>query len=227
MTDRDIKILCFIAIFGKSYADVIAKTFFAGVKNAQQVAKNRITLLANKYKVLEYAPTGAKSPRNYIVLTQLGREIVIDADQSIAVKHDVSIVELKQDVLEQIVFYWLEQIGGIERPTDTKKYHPDFIFSPVTGEKIYVEIETHKKSATMYQSIFKKYAEDGVDYVLYVVPRESMIKQVADFMPLWARVEFITVDALIDGVHNEKKINSENQILIKVGKENINNVEPF
>lgn len=217
MTERDIKILCFIAIFGKSYSNVIAKTFFAGVKNSEQVAKNRIRLLVNKYKVLDYKLTGLQSPRNYLTLTEAGREVVVDFGYSTIKTPHFSLVTVKHNMVEQIVFYWIDKVRETQRTTvkthsKTNFHTPDLLFFTDSGKKVYVEIELTKKTASNYQDIFAKITKDEAEIVLYVTDSEDSMKRLAKVMPVWDRLRFTTVDRLIESVSNEQKISSLKQI---------------
>ena len=64
ITNRDIEIFKFINKYGKTYIEVLAKTFFTN----EQVARNRINSLA-KQNLISYWNTNLMKPRRAIVLT--------------------------------------------------------------------------------------------------------------------------------------------------------------
>ena len=64
ITNRDIEIFKFVNKYGKTYIEVLAKTFFTN----EQVARNRINTLA-KQNLISYWNTNLMKPRRAIVLT--------------------------------------------------------------------------------------------------------------------------------------------------------------
>jgi len=65
ITNRDIEIFKFINRYGKSYIEVMGKTFF----NNEQVARNRINSLF-KQGFISYWNTNLMTPRRAIILSE-------------------------------------------------------------------------------------------------------------------------------------------------------------
>lgn len=200
ITDRDLEIFKFINRYGKTYIEVLAKTFFVN----EQVARNRVNTLA-KQNLVNYWNTGLMKPRRAIVLTS-------DTKQMLEDEHELSVKSVKlnrttilHNIVEQIADYHLAKIGTIERTTvathNGKLHHvPDFIFTNEASNRINIEVELTKKSAPRYATIMKDVSKDNVDAIIYILETHSKIKSYASIMPKWHKLFFISIDELIKNI---------------------------
>lgn len=206
ITERDIEIFKFIHRYGKTYIEVLAKTFFKD----EQVARNRINILA-KQNLISYWNTGLMKPRRAIVLTDDAKRM-LESNYELRIKSvKLNRTTILHNIIEQIADYHLGRIGTVERTTvathGSKLHHvPDFIFTNEIGNKINIEVELTKKSAPRYTEIMKNVSKDNVDAIIYILDTPSKIKAFASIMPKWHKLFFIGLDELIKNIDQTGQI---------------------
>lgn len=210
ITDRDLEILKFLNIYGRTFTQVLGRTFF----NSEQQARNRINKLA-KGKIIRYMATGLISPRNAIALSSEMQKYFIDIGIE-PKKAQLSMTTIEHNIIEQITHFWLLKIGEVERTSvakhGSKMHHvPDMILTLPNGSKIFVEIEMQKKSKVRYEDIFNKFAKDNPAQVLYVLPKKEAVSSLAYFVPNADNVRFIDIDTLIENVRETGKVGAKLQ----------------
>lgn len=217
ITNRDEEILKFINVFGKSYANVLGKTFF----NDDKQAKNRITSL-KKMELIDYKPTMLLSPRNALILTSYGRNYLIDRgiEAKSAVKIHASTIW--HNVLEQIAYYWLSTLGEVTRTTvyhhaNTLNHVPDLIYIDSSGRKFYIEVELTQKSMKNYEQVIFDTQKDNPFGVIYITMDEQKAVSLAKNMPVWDRLFYIDIETFVKNVKELGKIqpNSQESLAIK------------
>lgn len=211
ITNRDEEIFKFVNVFGKSYPDVLGKTFFNGI----QQARNRLKTL-KEMELIDYRPTGLINPRNALILTSHGRTYLTDRgiDARTSVKIHQSTVS--HNVIEQICFYWLGQLGDVLRTT---VYHhatilnhvPDLIYTDDKGRKFYIEVELNQKSMNNYESILQKTERDDPFGVIYVTEDTKSMVSLAKNMPKWNRLYYIDINKFVDNIRGAGKIMPNSQ----------------
>lgn len=215
ITPRDEEILHFINKFGQSYSEVLAQTFFPSLSSAT----NRITTL-KKQGLISFWNTNLMSPRKAIVLSQDTKEY-FERELEIRVKRPkINLSTVKHNILEQISYYWLQQIGDIRRTTiindsSILNHVPDFILK--TQEKIInIEIEITKKTQKRYKEILVKSSKDGANYLLYIFKNKEDIKRFGEYMPRSNKLMLIDIDSLIENIKTTGKINPifQDQLLL-------------
>lgn len=212
LTERDRDILIFIATFGKSYFDVIAKTFYRG--GSEQVCRNRLGVLKNKYSLIKNVGTGTTVPRYYIALTEAGKRAVelwgIESKQP-----HFSLVTMRHNMIEQLTYYVLWKLGENVSRTIVKEWKekhrhtPDLIIEE-DNKLSYIEIELTKKTQNRYKEIFLNSDKDGADRIIYVCEDEKVMQRFKEFMPKFDKLHFITIDGLFESLDNGKLILSAN-----------------
>jgi len=200
ITERDIKIFKFINKYGKSYIEVLAKTFFTN----EQVARNRINILA-KQNLISYWNTGLMKPRRAIVLSADTKSMLEDEYEVVSRSTKLNRTTIHHNLMEQIVDYHLSKIGVVERTTvythkDKLHHIPDFIFTNENGNKINIEVELTKKSAPRYAKLMQSVSKDSPDAIIYILDSSSKIKSYASIMPKWQKLFFISLDELIKNI---------------------------
>ena len=211
MTDRDLEIFKFINRYGKTYIEVLAKTFFSN----EQVARNRMNTLA-KQNLISYWNTGLMKPRRAVVLTSDTKGMLEDEHELVVKTVKLNRTTILHNIIEQIADYHLSKIGTVERTTVSthggKLHHvPDFIFTNDNGNKINIEVELTKKSAPRYAAIMKDVSKDNVDAIIYVLDTSSKIKSYASTMPKWHKLFFISIDELIKNIDQTGQIKPHSQ----------------
>jgi len=211
ITDRDIEIFKFINRYGKSYIEVLAKTFFTN----EQVARNRINTLA-KQNLISYWNTGLMKPRRAIVLSNDSKMLLESEHEMIAKSVKLNRTTIHHTIIEQIADYHLGRIGTVERATvathSNKLHHvPDFIFINEHGNKINIEVELTKKSAPRYADIMKDVSKDNVDAIIYILDSATKIRSYATIMPKWHKLFFIGIDDLIKNIDQTGQIKPHSQ----------------
>ena len=201
ITNRDIEIFKFINKYGKTYIEVLAKTFFTN----EQVARNRINTLA-KQNLISYWNTNLMKPRRAIVLTADTKAMLEDEFEIKAKNVKLNRTTISHNILEQITDYHLSLIGSVERTTvSTHQYKlnhiPDFIFTNSNGNKINIEIELSKKSAPRYTKLMQDVAKDNPDAIIYILDSKTKIKSFASIMPKWHKLFFISIHELIKNIN--------------------------
>ena len=206
ITDRDIEIFKFINKYGKSYIEVLAKTFFSN----EQVARNRMNILA-KQNLITYWNTNLMKPRRAIVLTS-DTKSMLENDFDITPRNaKLNRTTIQHNIIEQIVDFHLSKIGTVERTTvythKERLHHiPDFIFTNESGNKINIEVELTKKSAPRYAKLMQLVAKDNPDAIIYVLTSKEKIKPFATIMPKWHKLFFISIDELIKNIRQTGQI---------------------
>jgi len=210
LTERDLEILELMANFGgKTFVYVLAHTFWANAKKAEQQVRNRLRKLSNK-KIIRYMSTNLNYPKNAVVLTESGKNFV---DDYFGIKiHSISLsaVTTWHTIYEQISFYWLKILGkNVERTIVAKwrenhNHTPDLVYQNNKGKNVYVEIELNKKRPDRYIEIFNKMQADDVGAVLYVFENDQKMKTLGKKIPIWDKINYITIDKLIEGGKNGK-----------------------
>jgi len=200
ITNRDIEIFKFINKYGKSYIEVLAKTFFAN----EQVARNRMNILA-KQNLITYWNTNLMKPRRAIVLTSDTKAMLENEFEIIPRNTKLNRTTISHNIIEQIVDFHLSKIGTVERTTvythkDKLHHIPDFIFTNEAGNKINIEVELTKKSAPRYAKLMQSVSKDNPDAIIYVLSSQEKIKSFASVMPKWHKLFFISIDELIKNI---------------------------
>lgn len=206
ITERDIKIFKFINKYGKSYIEVLAKSFFAN----EQVARNRINILA-KQNLISYWNTGLMKPRRAIVLTADTKSMLENEYEIVTRGTKLNRTTIHHNVMEQIIDYHLSKIGTVERTTvythKEKLHHiPDFIFTNESANKINIEVELTKKSAPRYMKLMQAVSKDNPDAIIYILSSKDKIKSYASIMPKWHKLFFISIDELIKNIKQTGQI---------------------
>lgn len=206
ITERDIKIFKFINKYGKSYIEVLGKTFFTN----EQVARNRMNILA-KQNLISYWNTGLMKPRRAIVLTADTKSMLENEYEVTTRNTKLNRTTIHHNVIEQIVDYHLSKIGTVERTTvythKEKLHHiPDFIFTNKSGNKINIEVELTKKSAPRYVKLMQAVSKDNPDAIIYILSGKDKIKSYASIMPKWHKLFFISIDELIKNIEQTGQI---------------------
>lgn len=211
ITNRDEEIFKFINVFGKSYPDVLGKTFFNGV----QQARNRLKTLKDM-EMIDYRPTGLINPRNALILTSTARNYLVDrgVDARTSVKIHQSTVS--HNVIEQICFYWLGQLGDVVRTTvyhhgSTLNHVPDLIYTDEKNRKFYIEVELNQKSMNNYESILSKTEKDDPFGVIYVTEDTKSMVSLAKNMPKWNKLYYIDINKFVDNIRGAGKIMPNSQ----------------
>jgi hypothetical protein len=207
ITERDKEILQFINVFGKTYYEVLAVTFF---KN-DQVARNRIAKLM-KDKVIGYLRTGLESPRRALTLGRVGKDY-IDVELGEYVKvPKISNTTVHHNIIEQIVYYHLSQIGSIERTTIATHHKllnhiPDLIYTTNRGTRIYIEVEITKKSNDRYKEIMRKIIKDKPDKLLYISDTHERAKSIVESIGYWGeKIMYIDIESFVKNITETKKV---------------------
>lgn len=211
LTDRDLEMLKFINIYGRTFLPVLGKTFF----NSDQLARGRIGKLFNQ-NCVRYMDTN---------LLKVGRAIVLShdikkylSDMGIEPKKVSSgYSTIKHNIVEQTTHYWLSKIGEIERTSVAKHggklaHVPDMILTLPNGGRIFVEVEMSKKTSTRYKEIFEQIREDSPSQVLYVLPKATQVQSFAKFIPPWDKIRVIDIDTLIENVKTTGKVSAKLQV---------------
>lgn len=206
ITERDIEIFKFINKYGKSYIEVLAKTFFLN----EQVARNRMNILA-KQNLITYWNTNLMKPRRALVLTS-DTKSMLENNFDIAPRNTkLNRTTIQHNIIEQIVDFHLSKIGTVERTTvythKEKLHHiPDFIFTNESGNKINIEVELTKKSAPRYAKLMQLVAKDNPDAIIYILTSKEKIKSFATIMPKWHKLFFISIEDLIKNIDQTGQI---------------------
>jgi|GEM_PF-1859869 len=216
LTDRDIEMLKFINIYGRTFFPVLGNTFF----NSEQLARGRIGKLFDQ-KCIRYMDTNLLKIRKAIVLSSDTKTMLFDMGIE-PKKVSSGLSTIKHNIIEQIAHFWLLKIGEVERTSVAKHgkklaHVPDMILTLQSGAKIFVEIETTKKTLKRYEDIFEKIKSDQADQVLYIVPKEKDLLRYASFLPSWDKVRIIDIDTLIENVQKTGKVSAKAQNDLRIG----------
>jgi len=208
--ERDMEVVKFISVFGKSFAEVLGKTFYGSV----QSARNNISRM-QKIGLLKYVPTGLMKPRNALVLTSSIKKLLIDMGYS-PKDSRVSIGQMEHNMVEQLAYYHLSKIGEIERASvykDKNKYHsvPDLILTTNLG-KIFVEVEMHQKSKKSYADFVTRASKDEPRAVLYICANKRIMTSIANAMMEWNKLLYIDIESLIENISSTNKVGAIKQV---------------
>lgn len=214
ITKRDIEILRFLNRYGKTYIEVLAKTFF---KN-EQVARNRINKLY-KDGLVGYWNTGLMKPRRAIVLTKESKEYLYNELGINPKKAKINKTTIEHNLIEQIVDFYLQKLGTVERTT-VYKHHgklnhiPDLFYTSNSGKKFFVEVELSKKSNYRYKEIVFQMNKDNIDGVIYISDTIQKAKAIAKIMPTWNKLYYIDIDSFIQNIEANEKIKPFKQSIL-------------
>lgn len=214
LTKRDLELINFINFFGKSYAEVLHKCFFN--ETSLQVAKNRISVLKNKYKILKHSPTGAVSPKYYLSLSEAGKRFVEEEMGEDANNCFFSLTTLQHNINEQLTYFALTRAGKEvikTRVSEFSKNHrhtPDFYYK--NGEKmVYVEIENNKKTRDAYNKIFENILKDGISNIIYIAKDEKWKEIFLNFLPKFEGLRVADIETFFNTAVKEGKIVADKQ----------------
>lgn len=205
LTDRDLEMIKFTNIYGRTFLPVLSRTFF----NSERQARDRIGKLFNQ-NCVRYMDTN---------LLKIGRAIVLSHDTKMYLidigiepkKVNSGYTTVKHNIVEQTAHYWLSKIGEIERTSVAKHggklaHVPDMILTLPSGGRIFIEVEMSKKTSTRYKEIFEKISEDNPSQVLYVLPKTTQVQSFAKFLPPWDKIRVIDIDTLIENIKTTGKV---------------------
>lgn len=211
ITPRDIEVFKFINRYGKSYNEVLGKTFFS---NTSTASKRMYQL--QKQGLITFWKTSLLSPRRAIVLTNETKEFLENEYELKPKNTKINVSTIHHNILEQITDYHLSKIGVVLRTTiseHSKTLHhvPDFIFTSKNNQRFNVEIELTKKSQERYKSILLNTSKDDVDGILYIFETKNDIERYINFMPKDSRLLFIDINTMISNIASLERINPISQ----------------
>ena len=200
----ELKILIFISYFGRTYADVLGRTFY----KSTQAARNKISLMKKK-GLLKLVPTGLTQPRNSIVLTKKAKDLLINLGYKPKV-HMGAINKIKHLSVEQLAFYYLSRLGKVTRTSvwhHKNTYHavPDMTLK-TQNHYISIEVEANQKSNHKYKDFVERASKDNFDRVLYIMPNKKLMITIANNMPDWDKLFFIDIETMIENINLFNKI---------------------
>jgi hypothetical protein len=211
ITNRDISVLRFINTFGYSFIPIIGKTFF----------KNEITARARLRKLIGYGLLNKKStslinPKYAFYLTKESNLFLKDNFDEKALATSVKISRIKHLILEQISYFYLNEIGKVERTTVFNHYKhlnhiPDMIYTDEKERKFYIECETTVKSKQNYNELVLKTLKDNPYAIIYIIETALKAKTIAKAMPTSNKLYFICIDDLCVNIGKNKKISPRSQ----------------
>ena len=212
LTEKDMFLLEIMAEFnGKIFMPVLMKTFFLG--KAEQTARNKITKLMTKKKLVRRKPTGLIYPKNAIILTEAGKRFVNDYFSKNISEINLTMTTLWHTIYEQITYYYLKILGkNVERTIVTKwkqkgySHTPDLVYTNAKGKNVYVEIELNIKRPDRYLDIFSRMKKDDVGTVLYVFENDRKMKTLGTKIPIWDKIYYATIDDIIESGSKGKLI---------------------
>lgn len=211
ITPRDIEVFKFINRYGKSYNEVLGKTFFS---NTSTASKRMYQL--QKQGLITFWKTSLLSPRRAIVLTNETKEFLENEYELKPKNTKINVSTIHHNILEQITDYHLSKIGVVLRTTiseHSKTLHhvPDFIFTSKNNQRFNVEIELTKKSQERYKMILLNTNKDDVDGILYIFETKNDIERYINFMPKDSRLLFIDINTMISNIASLERINPISQ----------------
>ena len=221
LSKRDHGVLRMMGEFGgKTFNEVLERTYWYGLKVPTQQARDRVQKLKNKYKLVRLKATGLMKPRNAIALTDFGTRWVKEETDIEVSTFFLSPVTAWHNIYEQIVWYWLRKADREVSRTIVKKWSvnhkhtPDLLYFHDKDEKkpIYVEIELNPKNKDRMLRIFNNIHLDGVYAVLYVYENEKRMKQYGRKLPVSNKVYLTNIDDLINSVSSTGKVGAMSQL---------------
>ena len=222
LTERDKGIFWLISEFGgKTFHEVLAKTYWHGRSVALQQARDRIGKIKSKYKLIRLVPTGLMSPRNAIAFTEIGKRWMKDETDIEIGSFFLSPVTAWHGIYEQISYFWIFKSGRedvsrtiVKDWSLNHKHTPDLLYFQ-KGDKtkpVYVEIELNAKSPIRYIEIFKNMQLDKVHAILYIFENEKKMRQLGRKLPINDKIYITNIDDLIINVSTKNKIGALKQI---------------
>jgi len=210
ITEKEMAIAIFIGDFGKTYAEVLGKTFFS----SDQLARDFISKMKKK-GLVELKKTGLVKPKNQIHLTSSMKKdlkkIGFDPKDNRGTAQKIN-----HNMVEQMAYYWLGKIGAIERKSTwhhKNVFHvvPDLLLRTDTMQ-IHVEIEVTQKSRSRYKERVLKGANDKPSSILYITENKRMMKTLARAMPIWDKLSYIDIDTMIKNIKEQGKVRPLKQV---------------
>lgn len=211
ITDRDIKLLRFINIFGYSVLPVIGQTFFTSDVTARARLKKLVDCgILNKKK------TKLMNPRFAFFLTKDSHLFIKDNFDEKALTTSIKVSRINHLILEQKAYYYLNQIGKVERTTIINHYRelnhiPDMIYTDDKERKFYIECETTLKSKQSYNEVVEKTLKDNPYAIIYIAETALKAKTIAKAMPISNKLYFISIDDFIENISKNGKISPKSQ----------------
>jgi len=215
LSNRDKDIFFLMSEFGgKTFLEVLERTFWHDKKVPLQQAKDRIGKIKKKYNIVRYVNTGLMKPRSAIAFSDFGKRWIKDETNFDIGSLFISPVTAWHNIYEQITYYWLKKAGRDVSRTIVKnwsiehKHTPDllYFYNEDKSKPIYVEIELNKKITSRYVSIIEKMGIDKVHAVLYVFESEKKMIQIGRLLPIYEKLYFIHIDELIKNISTTGKI---------------------
>lgn len=210
ITDRDMKILRFINIFGYSFINVMGQTFFS----SDITARARLSKLF-KSGFLNKKKTNLLSPRYAFYLSSESQYFLKQNSEKILTAN-VKESRIQHLMIEQTSYFYLSQIGTVERTTVANHYKelnhiPDMIYTDDKNRKFYIECEVSVKSKSNYDESLTKTLRDNPYAIIYVTETPSKAKTIAKAMPISEKLFFICIDDLKRNITRSEKISPKSQ----------------
>ncbi|ADR35466.1 hypothetical protein Sulku_2818 (plasmid) [Sulfuricurvum kujiense DSM 16994] len=210
LTDRDLEMIKFTNIYGRTFLPVLGRTFFP----SEKIARDRIAKLVRQ-KIVRYIDTDRVKIGRAVVLTHETQKYLVDIGLE-PKKVNSGWTTINHNIIEQTAHYWLSKLGEVERTSVAKhgakmEHVPDMILTLPSGGRVFVEVETSRKARGRYDGIFEKIRKEDPAVVLYVLPKEKQIQSFAKFLPEYERVRVIDIDTLIENVKTTGKVSAKFQ----------------
>ncbi|MDQ7083892.1 MAG: hypothetical protein Q9M36_02735 [Sulfurovum sp.] len=222
LTPRDRDIFRMMAEFGgRTFNEVLERTYWHGKKVPLQQARDRITKIKSKYRLIRLVSTGLMKPRNAIAFTDFGKRYILDETDIEVGNFFLSPVTVNHSIAEMITWYWIRKSGRLDvSRTIVKnwslehKHTPDLLYfhNEDQTKPIYVEIELNAKSTKRYLEIFNKCDLDKVHAIFYVFSNEKKMRQLGRKLPINDKIHITNIDDLIINVSTKNKIGALKQI---------------
>jgi len=220
LSDRDRGVLQMITEFGgKTFIEVLARTFWHGRRVPEQQARDRVGVLRKKYGLLRLYATGLMKPRNAIALTEVGKKWAEDELGVNVPQLFISPVTVWHTIDEQIAWYWLRRAGRgvsrtiVKRWSKEHRHTPDLLYfhQGDPSKPVYVEIERNPKSTDRMLRIFRAMQADRVYAALYVYEDEKRMKQYGRRLPTFDKLYLTNLDDLVRNVSKTGKVGAMRQ----------------
>ena len=230
LSPRDKEIFRLMAEFGgKTFNEVLARTFWHGKKVPLQQVRDRISKVKKKYKMIRLVPTGRMTPRNAIAFTDFGKRWIQDETEIEVGSFFLSPVTAWHGIYEQIAWYWIKKSGRadvsrtiVKNWSLEHKHTPDLLYFHNGDESkpVYVEIELNHKSPKRYLEVMSKCKLDKVHAIFYIFENEKKMIQLGRKLPINEKIYITNIDDLINSVSTKNKIGALKQIdfLKKIGE---------
>lgn len=216
LTDRDLEMIKFTNIYGRTFLPVLGRTFFP----SEKIARDRIAKLVRQ-KIVRYIDTDRVKIGRAVVLTHETQKYLVDIGLE-PKKVNSGWTTINHNIIEQTAHYWLSKLGEVERTSVAKhgakmEHVPDMILTLSSGGRVFVEVETSRKARGRYDGIFEKIRKEDPAVVLYVLPKEKQMQSFANFLPEYDRVRIIDIDTLIENVQKTGKVSAKAQNDLRIG----------